>query len=630
MFTDGYSDSWCATLESSGGLSLLSLMFFHAVEHKVGDAGLALAIDSILTAALEECSLTLQLQENANILAILKKVMTSCQDQVGICTLRVLLEHAITQPLLHFDKDYARFIFLSDFNGVIYNGKLLTLIIDCWTCWQNGQVYHLGDSLTCQEAVLTALLALVQDTQLFRDVNVQSLRQLDFVKRLAYILKSSFESGEEFCHMHALIIEIFSALVGSPPDLGVINELVQVALFLHDSTHTYVHHARNSFYFAILPMLAKTSPSSMTWPRNASRSAQDRSLLVKSASFNDEDGLAAKAFAYSQSFEGPEGKDLRCQNVTDNDVTSLQNTKLNPKRLSKVLRQHTKKNPNSSKRSILIGSNQNNEIQQNEIHFGHLSRLDGFDAEDDDDEVDFSMAENRFPQSVIEGILEILHGALLNMPDTAVSTAKMSIILPEYILVLVNHPDPYVRLAAIRVMVKYVQRTCSGNNSDGYRINKICGFHLLACQISSWGCISVPSVVMEKTVSALLSLVHGVDVYSTSNIPELPARGASIRANFLAPILALLPALAASGNTHLATTHSVIVHLHDIITKVQNFVRKEHQTLGLFEALSHTMAALITSASSLWSCDMFGKDGRDILFEDLDHLFKFIGKFRLH
>ena len=147
-------------------------------------------------------------------------------------------------------------------------------------------VRRLGKSLTCQETVLTALLALVQDTQIFRDVNVQSLRQLDVIKNLAYILKSSGSPGEEGCHMQALIIEIFSALVGSPPDLGVINELVQVALFLHDSTHTYVHHAKNSFYFAILPMLAKTANSSMTWPRNASRSAQDRSLLVKSASFN--------------------------------------------------------------------------------------------------------------------------------------------------------------------------------------------------------------------------------------------------------------------------------------------------------------------------------------------------------
>ena len=144
--TDGYADSWCATLESNGGLSLLSLMLFHAAEHKIGDAGLALAVDFILTAALEEGSLTLQLQENANVLVILKKVLTSYPDQVGICTLRVLLEHAITQPILHFDKDYGRFIFLSDFNGVIYNGKLLTLIIDCWSCWQNGQVYHHDES----------------------------------------------------------------------------------------------------------------------------------------------------------------------------------------------------------------------------------------------------------------------------------------------------------------------------------------------------------------------------------------------------------------------------------------------------------------------------------------------------
>merc|ERR1719447_312752 len=62
-----------------------------------------------------------------------------------------------------------------------------------------------------------------------------------------------------------MTIDIFSALVGSPPDLTVINALIQVALFLMESTSSYIQHSRNSFYFA-LPNASNCS-NSLSWPR---------------------------------------------------------------------------------------------------------------------------------------------------------------------------------------------------------------------------------------------------------------------------------------------------------------------------------------------------------------------------
>ena len=73
--------------------------------------------------------------------------------------------------------------------------------------------------------------------------------------------------------------------------------------------------------------------------------------------------------------------------------------------------------------------------------------------------------------------------------------------------------------------------------------------------------------------SAILSLIHGVEVYTTSRIPELPIRGAQVRTAALPPLLALLPILASAGNQHVATIHNLIVHVHDIVARVQNFLK---------------------------------------------------------
>ena len=128
------------------------------------------------------------------------------------------------------------------------------------------------------------------------------------------------------------------------------------------------------------------------------------------------------------------------------------------------------------------------------------------------------------------------------MPDAAVEKTcgmvSTQSVMPEYILTMINHPDAHARLAGVRLLVKYVQRTWR-NHPDGYRMDKIHGYQLLACQLFSAGCSNVSPNVMDQIASSLLSLVHGVEVSSTSNLPELPSRHARIRSSALPPLLAL-------------------------------------------------------------------------------------------
>ena len=54
-------------------------------------------------------------------------------------------------------------------------------------------------------------------------------------------------------------------------------------------------------------------------------------------------------------------------------------------------------------------------------------------------------------------------------------------------------------------------------------------------------------------------------------------------------------------------------------------MRTEYERLGLFEVLCKTLQSLLTSSEELWQTDISGQDGRSIIKEDLDFLFRFVG-----
>ena len=498
-----FTGSWHEALEATGGLSLLLVLLVHLIEQKVSDEGIALTVDTIVITLNDG----LQSPDQQEFRLLLKKVLKS--HQAGIFTLKVFLEHSVTRSLLDYDRRGDVFRFCSHRHGIIYNGEWLTFILDCWNLWSTDVDTW---SIACHEAMLSSLQALVQDTHVFRDVNVQMLRELDIAHKLAFIMKNG-DPGKEECIPIAL--DVLAALVGSPPDLPTFLKLIQVTLFLHPIEHTYIHHARHSFYFALPVMTSKSS--SMTWPRRG----QVCKSLAKSASFT-----------YSKADIAQEP--LQDTISTPVDYSSDDETpKLDPDRLQNILRSSNKRGGTRKSNSKVLPAD-----EETGLHFGQLCRLESPVSSPDFDE----LVELELSSTVMEGLLNIINGALLNMPDSFVVTATTSMLLPEYILTLVNHNDPRTRVAATRLLVRYVQRTCR-NHSDGYRLDNIQAYQLLACQLGAWELKAVPNAIVEHLAVALLSLMHGVEVTSINGIPELPSRGAHIRAVVLPPLLALLQPL---------------------------------------------------------------------------------------
>lgn len=181
--------------------------------------------------------------------ALLKHILRSGKAKIGLFSLKTLLDHCLSTPLLEFDQSRDRFTFASNFNGVVLNQHLIELIIDCWDLWKNNANDQDRppdqDDFHCLEAVLVSLVALIQDSHAYRDVNVAILKRLKIIEKLGYSLKNdllsssaSINNNKDCTNITAsaagngnkievfdidivpTVIEVFGGLVGSPPDIG--------------------------------------------------------------------------------------------------------------------------------------------------------------------------------------------------------------------------------------------------------------------------------------------------------------------------------------------------------------------------------------------------------------------------
>ncbi len=738
---DLYSTSFIHALEDGGGFSVLLLLLAHAMEHRYPDRDIALVLDSILT-VLEEGSHGLTREaERLNAWTLMARVLKSRADAqvLGLHSLKVLLDRSLTEPLLLYNGKRDIFSFTTEARSVISNTDCLKLVLDCWKVWRDHEKAR-DEPFTCLEAVLATVVALLQDSNTNREVNVSILRSLNLIKTLSFSLKSDMDEERDLDHEDSYInivpsvIEIFSGLVGSPPDLTVVQELMQAALFLHDTSRTYISHSRNSFYF-LLPTLSKSIPS--TWPRGrggsvtttqaeatksssdifAKRNSSPNNAVQKSASFHIDplttrmakiNVSESKEANKSESIVCPEEVDGELQDEAGNKGGLESDDKLNPERLKRMLKNKRTGHIHRFATGLNGGGSlvaddfdvPDNAVafaKSHEVHFGHIKSLksggtepvslpvleapsciavespsEGEEEEEevedivilpetlrknykpkssepepeaeappsfgvlehpspwggmdpDTDEGDGNASANVIigqpPSTAVEGTLGILHSALLNMPDSHVTPMMTSIVFPEYILTLMNHTSVRVRYAATRLLLQYVQRT-KRHYPNGYRMDKIAGYYILAVQLHAFDWKGGPYA--EALITAVLSLVHDTEITSMSHLPEIPSRGAKVRSFAMPAFLSLIPSVVAGGIQHVAVAHALIVRLHDILAKVPGVLTKDYESLGIFETLCRTLECLVTSKKARWTTDI-GQDGREILFDDLHYLARFIG-----
>ena len=91
------------------------------------------------------------------------------------------------------------------------------------------------------EAVLKACAILLRDDHPYRQFNVETFRRMGFVRKVSYVLKSDTENVETSnASVVYQIVDLLSALVGSPPDLSIVKDLMSMALLLHESNQVII------------------------------------------------------------------------------------------------------------------------------------------------------------------------------------------------------------------------------------------------------------------------------------------------------------------------------------------------------------------------------------------------------
>ena len=96
---------------------------------KATDKCIASVLNVILK-ILEEASVDIAKEaQEIHVFALIREILSSGQANLGLFTLKVLLDHSISMPLLEYEVGRDRFNFTSNFDGVIYNENCLGLIL---------------------------------------------------------------------------------------------------------------------------------------------------------------------------------------------------------------------------------------------------------------------------------------------------------------------------------------------------------------------------------------------------------------------------------------------------------------------------------------------------------------------
>ena len=165
------------------------------------------------------------------------RILRSEICRAGLHTVAVFFRHALTEPVIVFDEKRSIFQFCYESNAVVCDAVLFEAVFDCWKMWSKdpSSIDH-EKSTSCMEAVLKACAILLRDDHPYRQFNVETFRRMGFVRKVSYVLKSDTENVETSnASVVYQIIDLLSALVGSPPDLSIVRDLMSMALLLHDS-----------------------------------------------------------------------------------------------------------------------------------------------------------------------------------------------------------------------------------------------------------------------------------------------------------------------------------------------------------------------------------------------------------
>lgn len=101
--------------------------------------------------------------------------------------------------------------------------------------------------------VYNSMLCLVQRDNSFSQFNIQRLRQIRFLKEITSILQTCSLEDSDLLSLNGrdvlTVCQIFRLVIGSPPELPFVADLVHCLILLHESTKAYVCLTKKNMFF---------------------------------------------------------------------------------------------------------------------------------------------------------------------------------------------------------------------------------------------------------------------------------------------------------------------------------------------------------------------------------------------
>lgn len=166
-------------------------------------------------------------------------------------------------------------------NLLLRSSSALVNFFKCWRLW-----YTNSESISM---LFDKLYSLVDETNLWSNINISSIQESNLLDEIFSMLQVSFFEKNTlpnftFNGTHVTkLMTIICGIISTPPNLQLLEKLVNCLLLLHDSNRAYVSQSRQSFYFLIPSHLMKLEQLSKQESNSDSGLSSDGWQLIKTA-----------------------------------------------------------------------------------------------------------------------------------------------------------------------------------------------------------------------------------------------------------------------------------------------------------------------------------------------------------
>ncbi|XP_042189049.1 lysosomal-trafficking regulator [Callorhinchus milii] len=323
-------------LHEIGGTGTFIFLFARAVEVSDCEKTQALALQIVLTLA-KYSQQRIQEMESCHGYAMIHQVLIKPKCIVGFHVLKTLLDGCCSAPVLKFNEHKDQFEIDMESHAVVQDVMLLSELLLDWKIWANAQ-RGVWETLM---AALEVLIRVDHPEQMF---NIRQLLKAQVVYRFLLTCQVLQEHRDESLtsiprEVCRSFVKIIQEVLGSPPDLELLQLICNFLLAVHPPTNTYVCHTPQGFYFSlhIDGKILQEKVKSITHMRYSNSGGKStRSLSFSSISPSAFDALPTdEDKAQDNTLHSPQARhEQHSKSLPSTPSTSpqIQNQKLTPRR----------------------------------------------------------------------------------------------------------------------------------------------------------------------------------------------------------------------------------------------------------------------------------------------------------